>query len=143
MVRAMNVSAEGFKGKKALVVGGLGFIGSNLAIRLVSLGAKVVLVDALLPSYGGNSANIESIQGRCEVDYADIRNPACLDHLAKEADFIFSMAGQTSHIHSMTDPFTDLDINCRSQLSILESCRKINPAVQIIYAIILAQLYCT
>ncbi|MFZ4828722.1 MAG: NAD-dependent epimerase/dehydratase family protein [Phototrophicaceae bacterium] len=120
-------------GKRVLILGGLGFIGSNLAIRLVELGADVTLVDSMLPQYGGNLANIEPIQGRCRINYADIRDPHTMNYLVQGVDIIYSLAGQTSHVESMTDPFTDLDINCRSQLSLLESCRKVNPTVTIVY----------
>ena len=120
-------------GKRVLILGGMGFIGSNLAIRLVELGAEVTLVDSMLPQYGGNLANIEPIQGRCRINYADIRDPHTMNYLVQGVDIIYSLAGQTSHVESMTDPFTDLDINCRSQLSLLESCRKVNPTVTIVY----------
>lgn len=123
-----------FKDKKVLVLGGLGFIGSNLAIRLADLGANVTLVDSMLPQYGGNLKNIEPIVDRCHVNYSDIRDVYSMNHLVKDAEVIFSMAGQTSHIDSMKDPHTDLDINCKSQLTLLEACRKHNPATQIIYA---------
>lgn len=120
-------------GKRVLILGGMGFIGSNLAIRLVELGAEVTLVDSMLPQYGGNLANIEPIQERCRINYADIRDPHTMNYLVQGVDIIYSLAGQTSHVESMTDPFTDLDINCRSQLSLLESCRKVNPTVTIVY----------
>jgi nucleoside-diphosphate-sugar epimerase len=122
-----------FSDRNVLILGGLGFVGSNLAIRLVSMGARVTLVDSMLPQYGGNLANIEPIADQVHVNYSDIRDPYSLEHLVKGKDLIYSMAGQTSHIESMTDPFTDLDINCRSQLTILEACRKHNPDVTIVY----------
>lgn len=123
-----------FIDREVLILGGMGFIGSNLAIRLVSLGAKVKIVDSMLPQYGGNLANIEPIKDRCQINFSDIRDSYSLDYLVQGVDVIYSVAGQTSHIESMTDPMTDLDINCRSQLSILESCRKHNPDVKILYA---------
>jgi nucleoside-diphosphate-sugar epimerase len=123
-----------FKDKKVLVLGGLGFIGSNLAIRLVGLGARVTIVDSMLPQYGGNLANVAPIQGQCLINFSDIRDVHSLGYLVRDVDMIFSLAGQTSHIESMSDPMTDLDINCRSQLSLLETCRKYNPAVRILYA---------
>ena len=123
-----------FVDSQILILGGLGFIGSNLAIRLVSLGAKVTLVDSMLPQYGGNLGNIEPIKDKCRMNFSDIRDSYSLDYLVRDVDVIYSMAGQTSHIESMTDPMTDLEINCRSQLSILESCRKYNPDVKILYA---------
>lgn len=123
-----------FKDKKVLVLGGLGFIGSNLAIKLCELGARVTIVDAMLPQYGGNLKNIESVKDKIDINYSDIRDTDSLGHLVRGIDMIFSLAGQTSHIESMSDPITDLDINCRSQLSLLESCRKFNPNVNILYA---------
>lgn len=121
-------------GANALVLGGLGFIGSNLALRLLELGARVTVVDALLPQYGGNLANIEPARGRLEVLRFDIRDQARLGDSVRGQDVIYSVAGQTSHIESMTDPLADLDINCRSQLSILECCRAGNPGALIVYA---------
>jgi UDP-glucose 4-epimerase len=123
-----------FRDKRILILGGMGFIGSNLAIRLVSLGAKVNLVDSMLPQYGGNLANISTIRDECSTNYSDIRDSHSLEYLVRGVDVIFSVAGQTSHIESMTDPMTDLEINCRSQLSILECCRRQNPGVTIVYA---------
>jgi len=123
-----------FQGKKVLILGGAGFIGSNLAIQLVELGAQVLIVDSMLPQYGGNLVNLAPIQGKYLINFSDIRDQQSLDYLVKDVDFIFSMAGQTSHIDSMVDPMTDLEINCRSQLAILESCRRHNPKVEILYA---------
>lgn len=122
-----------FEGLRALVLGGMGFIGSNLAIRLVELGAKVTIVDSMLPQYGGNVTNVESIRGKCHINFSDIRDQHTMNYLVREADVIYSLAGQTSHIESMADPITDMDINCRSQLSLLESCRLNNQDVTIIY----------
>ena len=123
-----------FKGKNALVLGGAGFIGSNLALRLVELGANVTVVDGMLEQYGGNMANLAPVRDQIKINFADIRNRKPLQFLVPDQEFIFSMAGQTSHIESMTDPITDLDINCRSQLSLLDCCRDWNPAATIIYA---------
>lgn len=125
---------KNFQGRKVLILGGMGFIGSNLAIRLVSLGAEVTLVDSMLPHYGGNLINMEPIADRCRVNFSDIRDQHSLDYLVKGAEVIYNMAGQTSHIESMNDPMTDLDINCRSQLALLESCRAHNPEVQVVFA---------
>ena len=123
-----------FKNRKVLVLGGMGFIGSNLSMRLVSSGADVTIVDSMLPQYGGNMANIEGIADKVKVNFADIRDNHSLEYLVQGADVIYSVAGQTSHIESMNDPFTDLDINCRSQLSLLECCRKKNLNAIIVYA---------
>lgn len=123
-----------YKKKKVLITGGLGFIGSALAHRLVDLGADVLLVDSLLPDYGGNLFNIEDIKDRVTVNIADVRDESGMFYLVKNRDFMFNLAGTLSHIDSMTDPYTDLEINCRSQLTILEACRKNNPGIKIVFS---------
>lgn len=119
---------------KILITGGLGFIGSNLAIRLVKEGAKVTIIDSLIPEYGGNLFNVESIKDKITVNFSDIRDTHAIQHLVKNQEILFNLAGQTSHMDSMEDPYADLDINCRAQLSILEACRKNNPDIKIIFA---------
>lgn len=126
--------SELFEGKRVLITGGLGFIGSTLAWRLTGQGAEVVLVDSLIPEYGGNLHNIAGIEDRVKVNISDVRDQFALQRLVQGQDYLFNLAGQTSHLDSMRDPFTDLEINCRSQLSILEACRKNNPGVKVIYA---------
>src|SRR5262245_49663584 len=126
--------ADRLDGANVLILGGLGFIGSNLAIRLVSGGARVTLVDSMLKQYGGNLANIDAVKDRVRVNFSDIRDQHSLGYLVRDMDVIYSVAGQTSHLESMTDPMTDLDINCRSQLAILEACRANSPKVVIVYA---------
>jgi UDP-glucose 4-epimerase len=123
-----------FAGKQVMITGGLGFIGSNLARRLVELGARVLLVDSLIPTYGGNLFNIDGITDRVRVNIADVRDEYGMDYLVRGHDLIFNLAGQVSHVDSMQDPYTDLEINCRSQLSILEACRKHNPTVKVLFA---------
>ncbi len=123
-----------FRGKRVLVTGGLGFIGSNLAYRLVELGADVILVDSLIPTYGGNLFNVRGLEGRLRINIADVRDEHSMDYLVRGQDVIFSLAGQVSHLDSMKDPYTDLEINCRSQLSLLEACRKHNPGVKVVFA---------
>ncbi|MBC8555246.1 MAG: GDP-mannose 4,6-dehydratase, partial [Candidatus Brocadiales bacterium] len=123
-----------FKNKKILITGGLGFIGSTLAQRLVNMEVDICLVDSLIPDYGGNNFNIDGIKDKVKVNIADVRDKHSMDYLVKGKDIIFNLAGTLSHIDSMRDPFTDLDINCRSQLSILESCRINNRDVKIIFA---------
>ncbi len=125
---------EVFTGRRVAITGGLGFIGSTLAHRLVGLGAQVLLVDSLIPEYGGNLFNIAGIEDRVKVNIADVRDEHSMTYLVKDQDYLFNLAGQTSHLDSMTDPYTDLEINCRAQLSILEACRKYNPGVKIVYA---------
>lgn len=123
-----------YQGKKVLITGGLGFIGSNLAIKLVDIGANVTLVDSMIPEYGGNLFNIAPIKDRVKVNFSDVRDPHSMEYLVKDHDYLFNLAGQVSHIDSMTDPLTDLDINTRAQVFILEACRKYNPAMPIIFA---------
>jgi UDP-glucose 4-epimerase len=117
-----------------IVTGGLGFIGSNLARELVKQGARVTLVDSLIPQYGGNLYNIADIRDKLEVNICDVRDPHAMKYLVQGKDYLFNLAGQTSHIDSMTDPQTDLDINASAQLSILEACRINNPKIKIVFA---------
>ncbi len=123
-----------YKNKKILITGGLGFIGSNLAIKLVESGARVTIVDALIPAYGGNLFNIEPVKKRVLWVTGDIREKKTVDKLVEGKEIIFNLAGTLSHVDSMTDPMTDLEINCIAQLSLLESVRKINPGVKIVFA---------
>jgi len=123
-----------YTNQKILITGGLGFIGSNLARRLVDLGARVTLVDSLIPDYGGNLFNIAGYEDRLRVNIADVRDPYSMRALVKGQDVLFNLAGQVSHIDSMTDPFSDLEINARAQLSILEACRHENPTIKVVYA---------
>jgi len=125
---------EFFKGKKILITGGLGFIGSNLAWRLVTEGCLVTIIDSMIPEYGGNLYNIHGIEEKVKVNISDVRDEYSMRYLIKDHDYLFNLAGQTSHIDSMNNPFLDLDINCRAQLSILESCRQYNPSIKIVFA---------
>lgn len=127
-------SLDALRGKRVVITGGLGFIGSNLARRLVQLGADVLLLDSLVPEYGGKLFNIAGIEDRVTVNVSDVRDQFSLRHLVQDRDYLFNLAGQTSHLDSMQDPFTDLEINCRAQLSILEVCRACNPDVKIVFA---------
>ena len=123
-----------FAGARVLITGGLGFIGSSLARDLVAAGADVLLVDSLVPEYGGNRANLRGIEHRVHVNVSDVRDEHSMRRLVEGQDFLFNLAGQTSHLDSMADPFTDLEINSRAQLSILEACRERNPSVRIVFA---------
>jgi len=123
-----------YTGKAVLITGGLGFIGSTLARRLVDLEAHVTVIDSLIPDYGGNLFNIDGYEDRLTVNIADVRDPFAMRALVRGQDVLFNLAGQVSHMDSMADPFTDLEINARSQLSILEACRHENPTVKIVYA---------
>ena len=123
-----------YENKEILITGGLGFIGSNLARALVDQGAKVTLADSLIPLYGGNIFNIDDIRDKVTVNVCDIRDSFAMAYLLQGKDYLFNLAGQTSHMDSMSDPQTDLDINANAQLSILEACRKVNPAIKIVFA---------
>ena len=125
---------EFYRGRKVLITGGLGFIGSNLARQLVTLGADVLLVDSLIPDYGGNLFNVDGITDRVRINVADIRQQSTMNYLVRDQTVIFNLAGQVSHIDSMRDPYTDLEINCRSQLTILEACRYHNPRAKVVFA---------
>jgi len=126
--------AEAFRAKNVLITGGLGFIGSNLARELVAAGSNVVLVDSLIPEYGGSLANVAGIEDRVRVNISDVRDEHSLRYLVQGQDVLFNLAGQTSHLDSMENPYTDLEINCRSQLSILEACRHHNSEVRVVFA---------
>lgn len=123
-----------FRDKRILITGGLGFIGSNLAHRLIDLGADVLILDSLIPEYGGNVFNIHAIEDRLRINIADMRDEHGLRYLVQGQDIIFNLAGQVSHTDSMIDPYTDLEINARSQLSLLEACRHGNPSTKIVFA---------
>ena len=122
-----------FAGKKVLITGGLGFIGSAIARRLAGF-ADITLVDSLIPEYGGNLANICGIEDKVRVNISDVRDPHSMRYLVQGIDVIFNMAGQTSHMDSMADPYTDLEINAHAQLSILEAVRHYNPTAKIVFA---------
>lgn len=123
-----------FSGARVLVTGGLGFIGSNLAHRLVALGANVTLMDSLIPEYGGLDYNVHEIRDRVAVEIADVRDADAVARLVQGQDLLFNLAGQTSHVDSMTDPKTDLEINAVAQLSILEACKKHNRGIKLVFA---------
>ncbi len=125
---------EYYRGRRVMVTGGLGFIGSSLAHQLVDLGADVLLVDGMLPDYGGNLFNIADIKDRVHINISDVRNDTSMAVLVRDCEVMFNLAGQVSHIDSMSDPYTDLDINCRAQLSMLEACRRHNPDIRVVFA---------
>ena len=125
---------EFYRNRRVMITGGLGFIGSNLAHALVQLGADVLLVDSLIPDYGGNLFNIAGIESQVTVNIADVRQATTMNYLVRGRDVIFNLAGQVSHIDSMRDPQTDLAINCQSQLTMLEACREHNPSAKVVYA---------
>lgn len=123
-----------YRSAQVLITGGLGFIGSSLARALAAQGARVTLVDSLVPQYGGNTFNIHDIEGQVKVNICDVRDPFAMAHLLRNQDYLFNLAGQTSHLDSMSDPKTDLDINVTAQLSILEACRHVNPDIKLVFA---------
>lgn len=126
--------ADYYADRKVLITGGLGFIGSNLAIELVELGARVTLLDSMIPAYGATVENIKPIRDRVTVNFSDMRDLHSLPYVVRDQEVIFCLAGQVSHIESMQHPLIDLDINCRSQLSLLECCRRENPTVRMVFA---------
>ena len=130
----MTAYREFYRDRPVLITGGLGFIGSNLARQLVALGARVLIVDSLIPDCGGNLFNISGIEDRVRVNIVDIRQQSTMNDLVCGHDVIFNLAGQVSHIDSMQDPSTDLDINCRGQLCVLEACRRNNTSVKVVFA---------
>lgn len=121
-------------GNNVLITGGLGFIGSNLAIRLVQQDCTVTLIDSLIPEYGGNLRNIAPIKDMVRVNISDVRDEHSMKYLIRNQDYLFNLAGQTSHLDSMHNPYPDLEINARAQLSILEACRHHNPDIKVIFA---------
>ncbi|MDH5740471.1 MAG: GDP-mannose 4,6-dehydratase [Nitrospira sp.] len=123
-----------FRGARVLITGGLGFIGSNLAIRLVHEGAEVTLIDSMIPEYGGHLWNIEPVREQVRVNIADVRDEHAMKYLLQHRDYLFNLAGQTSHLDSMDHPYQDLDINAKAQLSLLECCRQHNRDIKIVFA---------
>ena len=126
--------ADFYRGRRVMITGGMGFIGSNLARVLAGVGADILIVDALNPEYGANRFNVQGIEGCLRVNISDVRDAKSMDALVQDREIIFNLAGQVSHIDSMRDPYTDLDINCRAQLSMLEACRRHNPSIRVVYA---------
>lgn len=122
------------RGKHILITGGLGFIGSNLALRLVDQGANVTLVDSLIPEYGGNRFNVAIFEDRVKINISDVRDEHSMKYLIQGKDYLFNLAGQTSHMDSMQNPQADLEINALAQLFILEACRKYNPDIKVVFA---------
>jgi UDP-glucose 4-epimerase len=122
-----------YRAKRVMITGGLGFIGSNLARRLVDLGADVLLMDSLAPDSGANLFNIDGIESRLRLEKTDIGDAVQADRLIRDRDILFNLAARTGHLQSMQDPLSDLDTNCRGQLVLLEACRKSNPGIRIVY----------
>ena len=129
----MSASIPSFAGVRALVTGGAGFIGSNLAIALAERGATVRVVDAMLPGYGGNLFNLEPVKGCVAVDVADIRDPEAMSRAVRGQDVVFHLAGQMDHVLSLTDPFPDIDINIKGTTVLMEALKRHNPAARVVY----------
>lgn len=134
MNNKLTANTNDYKNKKTIITGGLGFLGSSLARKLVGLGAKVTIIDSLIPGCGGNLHNIAGIEKKVKVNISDVRDKYSMNYLVRNQEIMFNLAGTLSHVDSMTDPFSDLEINCVSQLSILEACRHNNPQIKIIWA---------
>ena len=126
--------ASAYAGARVVITGGLGFIGGTVALRLAELGADLLLVDNLFPEAGGNLFNVAPIRDRVAIEIADIRDVRAMRQLLRGCRYLFNLAAQTSHMDSMADPETDLAINCRAQLTLLEACRQICPEAHIVYA---------
>jgi nucleoside-diphosphate-sugar epimerase len=126
--------AERFRGKRVLITGGLGFLGSNLARTLAAAGAEVTLIDSLVDHHGANLFNVVDIADLVRVNISDARDQHTMRYLVHKQEILFNLAGQTSHIDSMLDPYSDFESNCHAQLSILEACRHGNPDIRIVFA---------
>lgn len=122
-----------FSGKSALITGGLGFIASNLAIRLVKLGAHVTLVDAMIPEFGGNPFNIEPIRHQVAVNFGDICDRHAMDWLVRDQDYVFHLAGQVSHVMSLTDPYPDIQYNIKGTVVVMEALRRFNKKAKVVF----------
>jgi len=129
----LNAYRDSLKGTRALITGGMGFIGSNLALALVECGVHVTIADAMIPGYGGNLFNIEPIRDQVTVNFCDIRDANAMNYLVARQDFIFHLAGQVDHILSLTDPFPDIDMNIKGTAVIMEACKQHNPQARVIY----------
>ena len=123
---------SGFQGKNILITGGLGFLGSNLALKLVDLGAQVTLLDAMIPRCGGNLFNISPARNKLAVNFADVRDATVMDYLVRDRDFIFHLAAQVSRVRSLRDPLPDIDINIKGTAVLLEACKEHNPKAVIV-----------
>jgi UDP-glucose 4-epimerase len=125
--------AEFFADKRVLITGGLGFLGSATARELVGLGSRVSIIDSLVPTHGGKRENVAGLEDELDVAIGDVRDPAILEPRVRECDVLLNLSGQTSHMDSMRDPITDLDLNCESQLAVVEACRKLNPECKLVF----------
>lgn len=129
----MNIYEQNFNKKKVLVTGGLGFIGSNLVIRLIESGAEVIIVDSMIPDYGGNLFNIAPVEKKVAINFCDIRDANAMNYLVRDKDYIFHLAGQVCHVMSLTDPFPDIEINITGTTILMEACKQYNRQAKVIY----------
>lgn len=130
----LATAPENWRDKRVVITGGAGFIGSTLAIRLAGYGSRVTAIDSMVPEFGGNLFNLKDCASEIEINFSDLREPHSLKALIGDTEILFCLAGQTSHMDSMKDPYTDLNINCAAQLNLLETCREINPDIRIVFA---------
>jgi nucleoside-diphosphate-sugar epimerase len=133
MNRTHHKFCDFYAHKRVLITGGLGFIGSNLAITLAEAGADVTVVDSLIPQFGGNRFNVAQVEAAIKVNISDMRDAHSLRVLVRNQDYIFHLAGQVSHGDSMRDPEQDLGVNCVSTINLVEACRHFNPQAHLIY----------
>lgn len=122
-----------FQGKSVLITGGMGFIGSNLAIRLAEMGAKVTILDAMVTDYGANEFNVACVQDKVRVNYCDIRDESAVQYLVRGQDYVFHLAGQVCHLMSLSNPFPDIEINITGTAVLMEALRKVNPTAIVVY----------
>lgn len=132
MSNKTNIDTQ-FKGKSVLITGGMGFIGSNLAIRLAEAGADVTIMDAMISDYGGNEFNIEPVANKIKVNYSDLRDENAIIYLVKDKDYVFHLAGQVCHLMSLSNPFPDIEINITGTAILMEALRKHNPKAIVVY----------
>lgn len=125
--------ASAFSARRVLITGGLGFLGSSLAIRLAALGAEVTCVDAMLAEYGGNLFNLEPVRDRVRINFCDVRDQSSMSWLVRGIDHVFHLAGQSDHVRSLTDPFPDIDMNITGTAVVLEACRRHAPGAVLVY----------
>ncbi len=122
-----------FAGARCVVTGGMGFIGSNLALALARAGASVCVIDAMVPSHGANPHNLEGAARPIEVVVAEIGRTAEVEAALRGAQYVFNLAGQISHLDSMEDPLADFDWNARSHLAFLELLRATSSRAVVVY----------
>ena len=123
-----------FADKRILITGGFGFIGSNLARTLCNMGARVTVIDSLIPEYGGNPFNLAGYEERMRTNISDVRDQYGIKYLIRDQDYLFNLAGQVSHTDSMVNPYTDLDVNVHAQVYILEASRQFNPKLRVVFS---------